>query len=141
MPLRARRANRGPCLTLALHAFLMPMVSSQAQAQPDPKAAVATTATKPDPLDPKARVPALRYTSPLTQYRRLADDPPLAWREANDTVTRIGGWRAYAREAQMPDAAAAADAAAPHPADAALAVKNNEPARAAPAPHGSRKQP
>ena len=26
--------------------------------------------------------------------------PPLAWREANDAVERIGGWRAYAREAQ-----------------------------------------
>jgi hypothetical protein len=26
-----------------------------------------------------------------------------SWREANDTVNRIGGWRAYAREAKPPE--------------------------------------
>ena len=38
------------------------------------------------------------------QYRRLGDETH-PWREANDTVNRIGGWRVYAREAQQPDPA------------------------------------
>jgi hypothetical protein len=68
-----------------------------AQAQP------AAKATRPDPLDPRASVPTLTYESSFLQYRRLGDENPVAWREANDTVARIGGWRVYAREAQQPD--------------------------------------
>lgn len=64
-----------------------------------------------DPLDAQARVPAVTYTSPLANYRRLGDDRPVPWKEANETVTRIGGWRAYTREAQQPNAAAAAPGA------------------------------
>jgi len=52
-----------------------------------------------DPLDPQARVPQTTYQSPLANYRNLGEDQPTAWREANETVNRIGGWRAYAREA------------------------------------------
>lgn len=40
-----------------------------------------------------------RYVSPLRDYRAFADEPTAAWREANDTVRRIGGWQAYSREA------------------------------------------
>lgn len=64
-----------------------------------------------DPLDPQARVPAITHASPLAGYRRLGDDERVAWKEANETVNRIGGWRAYAREAQQPDPAASAPAA------------------------------
>ena len=53
-----------------------------------------------DPLDPQARVLRATYRSPLADDRRLGDDAPLSWQEANETVKRIGGWRAYAREAQ-----------------------------------------
>ena len=53
-----------------------------------------------DPLDAKANVPAVRYASSLTAPKPSAEDPP-SWRQANDTVTRMGGWRAYAREAQQ----------------------------------------
>ena len=59
----------------------------------------------PDPLDPQASVPALRYESSLKPSLRPADDKPLSWREANDTAARIGGWRVYAREAQQPEPA------------------------------------
>lgn len=72
-----------------------------AQAQPAPAAA------RPDPLDPQAKVPALKYESSLGAPRRSVDDKPVPWREANDTVARIGGWRVYAREAQQAEAAAA----------------------------------
>jgi hypothetical protein len=68
-----------------------------------------------DPLDPQARVPAASYTSALSTYRRLGEDKTLPWKEANETVNRIGGWRAYARKAQQPDAAVPArPASAPH---------------------------
>jgi len=39
------------------------------------------------------------HTSSFAAYRRHAEAEPIGWREANDTVARIGGWRAYAREA------------------------------------------
>ncbi|TXH59059.1 MAG: hypothetical protein E6Q93_09605 [Burkholderiaceae bacterium] len=43
----------------------------------------------------------LQYVSPLRAYKPYADQPVESWREANDRVGRIGGWRAYAKEAQM----------------------------------------
>ena len=72
-----------------------------AQAQNAP-----SRAERPDPLDPQARVPAAAYPSALATYRRLGDDKPVPWKEANATVNRVGGWRAYAREAQQPEPAA-----------------------------------
>ena len=69
----------------------------------------------PDPLNPQVRVPVAVYVSPLAGYRRLGADKPVPWKEANETVNRIGGWRTYAREAQQPDAPAPArPASAPH---------------------------
>ncbi len=76
-----------------------------ALAQPAPRAA------KPDPLNPQAAVPALVHASAFAAYRRYADAAPIAWKEANDTVARIGGWRAYAREAAEPLPEAPAPAA------------------------------
>lgn len=43
----------------------------------------------------------LNYTSPIGAYQAYVDQPVQSWREANDLVGRIGGWRAYARE--MPE--------------------------------------
>jgi hypothetical protein len=40
-----------------------------------------------------------KYVSPLRDYRAFADEPVVSWREANETVQRIGGWQAYSREA------------------------------------------
>jgi hypothetical protein len=53
---------------------------------------------RPDPADARAAVAPLAHRSALADYRKAAA-PPTAWRDANDTVERIGGWRAYAREA------------------------------------------
>ena len=58
---------------------------------------------RPDPADPTAAVPSATYSS-LARYRRHAEQPVRSWREANETVNRIGGWRAYAREAASPEA-------------------------------------
>ena len=79
-------------------------------------AALATAAEPPAP----AHGAGLEYRSAFERYNRFEDPPSRSWREANDTVGRIGGWRAYAREAHAgpPDG----DAAAPRaPADAAVA--------------------
>lgn len=87
------------------------VLCAQAQGPADPPARRA------DPLDAAASVPPLLHESAITRHRRAAaaraPDAALPWREANDQVARIGGWRAYAREAQ------AAPAAAPTPASAA----------------------
>jgi hypothetical protein len=85
-----------------------------------------------DPLDAAAAVPPVRHQSALKTYRRFDDAPPVPWREANDTVERIGGWRSYAREASQPPAAASAPHSAPAPAPAP--APRAEPAR--PSGHG-----
>ena len=51
--------------------------------------------------------PVAHYESALSGYRRFADQPVGDWREANDLVGRIGGWKTYARESR-PDAKPAA---------------------------------
>jgi hypothetical protein len=63
---------------------------------------------RPDPADAKAPTGALVHRSALATYRgHGAPVPALPWREANDAVERIGGWRAYAREASASPASAA----------------------------------
>ena len=59
-----------------------------------------------DPTDAQAEVPAALHKSTFADYRRHAEAAPTAWKDANDTVTRIGGWRTYAREAAAPAASA-----------------------------------
>jgi hypothetical protein len=75
------------CLALA--------AGQTATAQQPPQAARA------DPLDASAAVPLLRYESSFARYRGLADGDgkTISWREANEQVARIGGWRVYRREA------------------------------------------
>lgn len=80
-------------------------------------AAGAAAAPRPDPADPRAPVPPLEWRSALDDYRRAAVPlPERSWREANDTVGRLGGWRAYARELQgaAPAASSASAPAAAH---------------------------
>jgi hypothetical protein len=43
------------------------------------------------------------YTSPIADYRPFVDEKITSWKAANDKVGQIGGWRAYAKEAQQPD--------------------------------------
>ena len=114
----------------AVHSALLAatlLATLAAQAQPAAKTA------RPDPLDPKASVPALSYVSSFSQYRLMGDEKPVSWRDANDTVTRIGGWRVYAREAQQADPAPAAPAAP--------AAVPNDKAKPMPAGHGGHKMP
>lgn len=66
-----------------------------------------------------AAVPAAKpapYKSAFEGHRRFDDQKVQGWREANDNVGRIGGWRAYAREAAGEEAASppANPASMPH---------------------------
>ncbi len=76
-----------------------------------PAAAPAQSTPRPDPLDAKAATAPLVHRSALSAYKPLAaESPAVAWRDANDAVLRIGGWRAYAREAAAPAASSPASA-------------------------------
>jgi hypothetical protein len=55
--------------------------------------------TPPAPASGERAEAVPRYVSPLRDYRAFADEPVASWREANETVRRIGGWQAYGREA------------------------------------------
>ena len=81
---------------------ILSLASFSLHAQTSPHSSLAA-----DPLDPLARVPQTTYQSPLINYRGFGEDQPTSWREANETVNRIGGWRAYARESMPTDAAPA----------------------------------
>lgn len=78
---------------------VLALAALTAQAQP---------AARPDPLDPAAAVPAVVVVPTIRRDTRAPADKPVSWREANDTVARIGGWRVYARESRPPDTAPAA---------------------------------
>ncbi len=56
-------------------------------------------AAGPDPADANSANPPTIYQSPFADYRPLGEDKNTPWKDANDTVGKIGGWRAYAREA------------------------------------------
>jgi hypothetical protein len=43
------------------------------------------------------------YKSPIEDYKAFVDEKVTSWKAANDKVGQIGGWRAYAKEAQQPD--------------------------------------
>ena len=62
-----------------------------------------TEAPKPAPLT------TLQYSSPIGAYQAYADQPVQSWREANDRVGQIGGWRAYAKEIKTGEPASAKD--------------------------------
>jgi hypothetical protein len=73
---------------------------------------------KPDPLDPAASAPVAVHRSAFSSYQRMRDDKLLPWKQANEEVARIGGWRSYAREAAQPADSKSAAPAAPAPASA-----------------------
>jgi hypothetical protein len=99
-----------PIAAALLAAATLSFVVRPAWAQAgDAPAVTSTSATRApavrDPLDPRAAVPPLHHRSALAAYRAVQDSKPTAWREANDTTARVGGWRAYARQAQASDGA------------------------------------
>ena len=79
----------------------------------------AAAQTPPDTTTPGAQgavVAPLPYRSPLAGYRPYVDESVSSWKEANENVGRIGGWREYAREAQQATPGGARPSAPPTPA-------------------------
>jgi hypothetical protein len=74
-----------------------------AEARGTPQGAAAPNGVR-DPGDAKAAVPSAVYRSAFGRYRLNSEAEVGAWRELNDNVGRVGGWRVYGREAS-PDAA------------------------------------
>lgn len=74
-----RRVLRARCVSLAVLAGLAGMPVAQA----DP-------AVAPEPAT----------SNPLKHYQGWRDEPLRDWRQANERVGEIGGWRTYLREAQ-----------------------------------------
>lgn len=55
----------------------------------------------PEAVNPESAVPRLsvpEYRSPLRAYQPFEDADLKDWKEANDRVGEIGGWRVYSRE-------------------------------------------
>lgn len=46
---------------------------------------------RPNPLDPRAKVPPVEFRSAFDGYRRFADDDLADWRKANQEVAAAGG--------------------------------------------------
>lgn len=70
--------------------------------------ALAQTPTEGD-AGARASATSLRYRSALERYQSYKEQPVQSWREVNDNVGRIGGWRVYAKEAAAPEGGAGAN--------------------------------
>ncbi|MHB1213989.1 MAG: hypothetical protein ACYCY9_03280 [Thiobacillus sp.] len=55
----------------------------------------------------EAGPPEAAVSTPFKHYQGWRDEPLQDWRQANDRVGEIGGWRTYLRELQPEDAGAA----------------------------------
>lgn len=102
-------------MSIALFRWLAPagllFCAALAQAQTQTQTQTHPSAHRPDPNDPKVLIPVTPYQSSFQSYRKLREEPMLSWKESNDLVGQIGGWRVYAREA----AESGAPAQAPSP--------------------------
>ena len=79
----------------------------------------AQTATPPAaPSNAQAQAAPTPYRSALEGYQPYSEEKPVPWKQANETVGKVGGWRAYAKEAaegQAADGKAAPTGVAPKP--------------------------
>lgn len=48
---------------------------------------------------------SLQYTSVFKNYQAYSEEEIIPWKRANATVLKIGGWKAYAKEAAQADSA------------------------------------
>lgn len=95
-----------PCIRIAVATACFAIVALPAGAQT--AASTPADASKPPAAKASDAAPSSStYRSAFDGFRRFTDQPVGSWREANDTVGRVGGWRAYAREAQSNGGAAA----------------------------------
>lgn len=74
----------------------MPVLSAAQSSAP--AAPASATQASPPPV----------FRSAMDGYKPYTEEATVNWKEANDTTARIGGWRAYAKEARQPQAPQAA---------------------------------
>lgn len=72
----------------------------------------------------------LGYRSAFAGYQRFTDEKVGSWKDANDNVGRIGGWRQYAREVREGDAPGSSPA--PAGARPAQSTPGNNPSGSTP---------
>lgn len=109
-------------LAQAQHDHAMPAARPAASAN-------ATVASAP-PTAPGASMP-LQFESVLSRYKPMTDQKLGSWRDANATVTRIGGWRTYLKESESESKSQPPEAAAP----ALPATPNTPSVPTTPNPH------
>lgn len=71
-----------------------------------------------NPADPREPTAPATYQSPFAGYRPFATGTVGPWKDMNDEVARIGGWKAYAREVYEASKPAAPADGAPKPSPA-----------------------
>lgn len=96
---------------LASSLVVLSALPALALAQATPGSASAAAPANPAAAPSPAR---LEYRSALEGYQSYTDEKLLSWKESNDRVGSIGGWRVYAKEAQEPAAPGAAAKPDPH---------------------------
>lgn len=94
----------------------------------------------PDPAVADSPTTSTQYQSPFKDYRPLGDDKRTPWRDANDEVGKIGGWRVYLREAQEGNKAAPEAPAAATPSPSAPTAKSPTPDKPKPSEHAGHGQ-
>ena len=104
--------SKAALLPLVVAGLLAGIPSAQAETPSVP------SRQRSDPSDANAAVPTANYQSAFGQYERRNADPPISWKSANDEVAKIGGWRAYAKEAGRANSANDKAAAPPTASDA-----------------------
>ena len=82
-----------PLLPLAINP-----VCAQSASPPSRQAAPTTTGA--------SGASTLEFRSALEGYKSYTEEKTIDWKQANDNVGKIGGWREYAREASQPESAA-----------------------------------
>ena len=87
----------------------------------------AEAAPIPDRPAAKMEVPAVAYESPFKGYRMLEDQPVASWRDANDLVHRLGGWKAFASGRVPGDSQSPSDAGKATPARSAGETRPEQP--------------
>ena len=73
----------------------------RARARPLALAGCAWIVLMPTALAAETAPPEPVVPAPFQQYQGWRDEPLQNWREANERVGAIGGWRTYLREAQQ----------------------------------------
>jgi hypothetical protein len=89
----------------ALATIVVVFGAASAAAQPAPASATGASDHAAHGSSRSDMPTPLAFRSVFERYQSFRDEKVGSWRDANDTVTGVGGWREYLKEAQRPDTA------------------------------------